>query len=110
VVQGRCELTQAIGYQFYATIGAFYLPLVIMIVIYSRIFVVSRRIADAEARMQPVYHHAAAPPGLNSSTAVFDASSLSGGAGPKPPRTDTNRSVSTLSLALSSNNIYITLQ
>jgi 5-hydroxytryptamine receptor 7 len=51
--QGQCELSQAIGYQFYATIGAFYLPLVVMIIIYVRIYAVSKRIAVAEARSKP---------------------------------------------------------
>ena len=97
-VQGRCELSQAIGYQFYATIGAFYMPLVVMIVIYGRIFAVSKRIADAEARTIPVsYGAGAAGVDLNSrsgSTAIFDASSLSGGAGPKQQnRAETNRFV-----------------
>jgi len=95
-VQGHCELSQAIGYQFYATIGAFYLPLVVMIVIYGRIFAVSKRIADAEARTMPVsISSGAGAGGLSSrsgSTAVFDATSLSGGVGPKQ-RADTNRSV-----------------
>ena len=61
-----------------------------MIVIYSRIFVVSKRIADAEARAMPVSHAAAGLNDRSGSMAVFDAASLSGGAGPKP-RTDTNR-------------------
>jgi len=94
-VQGKCELSQAIGYQFYATIGAFYLPLVVMIVIYGRIFAVSKRIADAEARTMPVSYGGAVAGDQNSrsgSTAVFDAASLSGGAGPHQ-RSDTNRSV-----------------
>lgn len=37
----QCNITQDIGYQFYATIGAFYLPLVVMVVIYYRIYQVS---------------------------------------------------------------------
>jgi len=107
-------LSQAIGYQFYATIGAFYLPLVVMIVIYGRIFAVSKRIADAEARAMPVSISAGtASGGLSSrsgSTAVFDAASLSGGSGPKQ-RTDTNRCVgvdlySTVCVAASSVQCY----
>lgn len=50
---GKCAVSQSIGYQFYATIGAFYLPLIIMIVIYTRIYLVSWRIAKAEAMSQP---------------------------------------------------------
>jgi len=53
-VEGQCELSQEIGYQFYATIGAFYLPLTVMIIIYYRIYIVSSRIANAEAKSKPV--------------------------------------------------------
>ncbi len=46
----QCVISQVPGYQFYATIGAFYLPLAVMIVIYYRIYMVSSRIAKAEAK------------------------------------------------------------
>ena len=51
---GECMISQKIGYQLYATIGAFYLPLSVMITIYTRIYLVSSRIASAEARSKPV--------------------------------------------------------
>jgi len=51
---GHCMISQKIEYQLYATVGAFYLPLVVMIVIYTRIYLVSSRIASAEARSKPV--------------------------------------------------------
>jgi len=51
---GHCMISQKIGYQLYATIGAFYLPLSVMIIIYTRIYLVSSRIATAEARSKPV--------------------------------------------------------
>lgn len=50
---GECIVSQALGYQIYATIGAFYLPLAVMIFIYYRIYMVSSRIAKAEAKSQP---------------------------------------------------------
>jgi len=53
-VVGQCMISQNFGYQLYATIGAFYLPLIVMIVIYTRIYLVSSRIASAEARSKPV--------------------------------------------------------
>ena len=49
-IHQQCTVSQQIGYQFYATIGAFYLPLAVMIIVYYRIFMVSSRIANAEAR------------------------------------------------------------
>jgi len=51
---GQCMISQKIGYQLYATVGAFYLPLSVMIVIYTRIYLVSSRIANAEARSKPI--------------------------------------------------------
>ena len=53
---GQCMVSQNVGYQFYATIGAFYLPLTVMIVIYYRIYMVSSRIAQAEAKSKPSEH------------------------------------------------------
>lgn len=50
---GVCIVSQEIGYQFYATIGAFYLPLSVMIFIYARIYMVSSRIAKTEAVSKP---------------------------------------------------------
>ena len=46
----NCIISQAIGYQIYATLCAFYLPLIVMIFVYFKIWLVSSRIAKAEAR------------------------------------------------------------
>ena len=45
---GQCMLSQEIGYQIYATVGAFYLPLSIMMFIYYQIYKVSSRLRLAE--------------------------------------------------------------
>ncbi|XP_060084520.1 5-hydroxytryptamine receptor 1D-like [Ylistrum balloti] len=37
----KCRITQHVGYTFYSTIGAFYLPLFIMVFFYTRIFLVT---------------------------------------------------------------------
>jgi len=50
----QCMISQKMGYQLYATFGAFYIPMTVMIVIYYRIYMVSSRLADAEARSKPV--------------------------------------------------------
>ena len=42
-----------VGYQIYATICAFYLPISVMIVIYYRIYMVSSRIAKSEVHSRP---------------------------------------------------------
>ena len=59
--------------QVYATIGAFYLPLTVMIIIYVRIFLVSSRIARAEALSKPSFDAGCLPsqpsvPNLGSSS------------------------------------------
>ena len=54
---GKCIVSQKIGYQFYATIGSFYLPLAVMIFIYYRIYMVSSRLAATEARSMPTVVH-----------------------------------------------------
>ncbi|KAK3599383.1 hypothetical protein CHS0354_036394 [Potamilus streckersoni] len=45
-----CTVSQAIGYQIYATLGSFYLPLTVMIVVYFRIWRVSSKIAKSEVK------------------------------------------------------------
>ncbi|KAL8600608.1 hypothetical protein ACOMHN_062479 [Nucella lapillus] len=45
-----CVISQDIGYQIYATFCAFYLPLFVMIFVYFKIWLVSSKIAKAEAR------------------------------------------------------------
>lgn len=44
----QCAISNELGYQIYATLGAFYIPLITMIVIYFRIWRVSSRIAKKE--------------------------------------------------------------
>lgn len=44
----QCIISQEIGYQIYATLGAFYVPLIVMILIYSRIWLISSRIMKKE--------------------------------------------------------------
>ena len=44
----QCIISQELIYQIYATLGAFYIPLTAMIVIYFRIWIISSRIAKQE--------------------------------------------------------------
>ncbi|KAK0046591.1 5-hydroxytryptamine receptor 1 [Biomphalaria pfeifferi] len=48
----KCQISEDIGYQIYATLCAFYLPLSVMILIYFKIWRVSSKIAKAEAKTQ----------------------------------------------------------
>lgn len=43
--KGQCVISEEIGYQLFATVGAFYLPLLVMIIIYTRIYLVSSRLS-----------------------------------------------------------------
>lgn len=45
-----CEYSQELGYQIYATFGAFYLPLSVMLFVYIRIWRVSSRLAKSERK------------------------------------------------------------
>lgn len=54
-IGGQCVINQEIGYQVYATLAAFYLPLTVMIALYGRIFFISSRIAKAEAKNNPSF-------------------------------------------------------
>lgn len=39
----KCEITQELGYTFYSTVGAFYLPLCVMVFFYVRIFCITSK-------------------------------------------------------------------
>ncbi|XP_011303450.1 5-hydroxytryptamine receptor 1 [Fopius arisanus] len=68
----HCDVCQNFGYQIYATLGSFYIPLIVMIVVYYRIFSAARKIVLEERRAQshleahcnvdigPVSHHTSA--------------------------------------------------
>lgn len=49
----RCQVNQNLSYQMYATIGAFYLPLLVMIGMYGSIYYISNRLLQAEAKINP---------------------------------------------------------
>lgn len=47
-----CSVCQNFGYQIYATLGSFYIPLTVMIVVYHKIFQAARKIVLEERRAQ----------------------------------------------------------
>lgn len=47
-----CEVSQNRGYQIYATLSAFYIPLVVMIFVYYKIHGAAKRVVEAELRDQ----------------------------------------------------------
>ncbi|XP_067007801.2 5-hydroxytryptamine receptor 1 [Anabrus simplex] len=48
----QCIVCQNFGYQIYATLGSFYIPLTVMIVVYYKIFRAARKIVLEERRAQ----------------------------------------------------------
>lgn len=50
--QPACMVCQTFGYQIYATVGAFYFPLAVMLFVYYQIFKAARRIVMDEKRAQ----------------------------------------------------------
>lgn len=47
---GKCNLSDDVGYVLYSSVGSFYLPLVILIFIYVKIFQITRRRARVQRR------------------------------------------------------------
>lgn len=54
---GQCGYSQELGYQIYATLGAFYLPLLVMIFVYYKIYRVSQDQIRKEALSKPSGDH-----------------------------------------------------
>lgn len=50
---GMCNISDDLGYQIYATFGAFYLPLLVMLILYGRIFKLAHKMAKADAKQKP---------------------------------------------------------
>ena len=50
--QPICQVSQNIGYQLYATLSAFYIPLIVMIFVYYKIYVAAKKVVEAELRAQ----------------------------------------------------------
>ncbi|VDN97330.1 unnamed protein product [Rodentolepis nana] len=47
-VPGKCEYSKNFFYQVYACLGAFYIPLIIMLILYGRIVILARRIVRSD--------------------------------------------------------------
>nr|CAH8842140.1 unnamed protein product [Trichobilharzia regenti] len=53
-VPGVCQYSSNMIYQVYATWGAFYIPLIVMLVLYGRILMLARHMAQADAKQKLV--------------------------------------------------------
>ncbi|KAH7942533.1 hypothetical protein HPB49_025001 [Dermacentor silvarum] len=49
----KCLVCQNLAYQLYATLGAFYIPLVVMLSMYWRIHTAAKKVVEAEHRARP---------------------------------------------------------
>lgn len=67
---GICLVSQELGYQIYATIGAFYLPLAVMLALYGKVLYVSTSIALSDSKK----HHPSGGGGGDGGVAVAAAS------------------------------------
>nr|ANO39017.1 GCR039 [Schmidtea mediterranea] len=50
-IPGKCIYSENLGYQIYATCGAFYIPLIIMLVLYGRIFKLTQSMVKKDAKL-----------------------------------------------------------
>lgn len=50
---GLCTINQDIGYQLYATLVAFYLPLFVMMALYTKVYFISTQAAQVDAARRP---------------------------------------------------------
>lgn len=81
---GLCVINQEVGYQIYATVGAFYLPLVVMIALYGKIYSISSRMSRTDAKNNPTQY-------LSPAAALYRSmrSRNSSGLSPSPDATTT---------------------
>lgn len=51
-VKGECKYSDSLSYQIYATFGAFYVPLFIMLFLYGKILLLAKRIANLDIKQR----------------------------------------------------------
>nr|BAI44327.1 serotonin receptor 7 [Dugesia japonica] len=51
---GQCIYSDSLGYQIYATFGAFYIPSIIMIVLYGRIYQIAKHSAAMDSHLKSI--------------------------------------------------------
>nr|BAA22404.1 serotonin receptor-like planarian receptor 1 [Dugesia japonica] len=51
-IPGQCNYSDNLIYQIYATFGAFYIPLIVMLILYGRIFKLAREMAQNDAKLK----------------------------------------------------------
>ncbi|XP_050086812.1 5-hydroxytryptamine receptor 1-like [Anopheles aquasalis] len=81
-----CAVCEDVGYQIYATLGSFYIPLAVMLFVYYQIFRAARRIVKDEKRAQTRLEHSLAVDKTTTATSLkppepIAPGSLSGPAG-----------------------------
>ncbi|XP_049530714.1 5-hydroxytryptamine receptor 1-like [Anopheles darlingi] len=77
-----CAVCEDVGYQIYATLGSFYIPLAVMLFVYYQIFRAARRIVKDEKRAQTRLEHSLA---VDKTTPVMAATTATTATSLKPP-------------------------
>lgn len=78
---GQCNISDDLGYQIYATFGAFYLPLLVMLILYGRIFKLAHKMAKADAKQKPTVLTATGRGSCGSGGGTLDTSEAGTAAG-----------------------------
>lgn len=92
-VEGQCTLSEDLGYVLYSAFGSFFVPAIVMVFVYARIFVAARTRArrNIKKKKLPVApSETTADPAKDKSTTT--CTSLSNPSPPDPTRSDTSRS------------------
>lgn len=74
----QCEVSQDKGYQFFATVGAFYLPLIIMVIVYTRLYRVSSRLAKTDYSIVAAGRNSSLTPNSESVIMAFQQLQIGG--------------------------------
>ncbi|RWS24614.1 alpha-2A adrenergic receptor-like protein, partial [Leptotrombidium deliense] len=91
--EGECELSNDIGYVLYSSLGSFYIPTVVMVFVYAKIFVAARSRARKHVKKKQLHtpSEITNDPTNNKSTTTTTCTSLSN---PSPPDINKEESVS----------------
>ncbi|XP_053660528.1 5-hydroxytryptamine receptor 1-like [Anopheles marshallii] len=72
-----CAVCEDVGYQIYATLGSFYIPLAVMLFVYYQIFRAARRIVKDEKRAQTRLENSLAVDKLSATTNATTTTAMS---------------------------------
>uniref|UniRef100_A0A182NZZ9 G-protein coupled receptors family 1 profile domain-containing protein n=1 Tax=Anopheles epiroticus TaxID=199890 RepID=A0A182NZZ9_9DIPT len=80
-----CAVCEDVGYQIYATLGSFYIPLAVMLFVYYQIFRAARRIVKDEKRAQTRLENSLAVDKMSTATGTTTTTTTTTSMSLKPP-------------------------